>query len=69
MTDKDDNVEYFPGKKPGFYKKGAGDFKISLGSLDDFIEGAEEQLAEEEAEKKPEIVPDPDDSLRNTEAE
>jgi len=62
MTDKkDDNVEYFPGK-PGFYKKGAGEFKISFGGLDDLVEEAEEELAEEEKAKRPKVVPPPDDT-------
>lgn len=61
MTDEKDNVEYFPGKKPGFSKKGAGEFKMGFGSLDDFIEEAEEKIAKEEAEKRPKAVPGPED--------
>jgi len=38
--DKNDNVEYFPGK-PGFYKKGQCQFKLTFGSLEDLLFSSE----------------------------
>jgi hypothetical protein len=37
---EDEKVVYFPGK-PGFYKKGPGEFKMSLGDLDDLVDEVE----------------------------
>jgi hypothetical protein len=57
MPDKtdEDNVVYLNGK-PGFYKKGPGQFKLSFGSLEDLVE-----KAREDSELK--VVPDePDES-------
>lgn len=55
---KDDNVEYFPGK-PGFYKKGPGEFKLTFGTLEDFIEEAEEKANLSKKKRQLESVPDP----------
>ncbi|MFA5801298.1 MAG: hypothetical protein WC911_02355 [Thermoleophilia bacterium] len=66
MTEENDNVEYLPGK-PGFYKKGAGAFKLNLGNLDELIEKAEEKEAEKQEAKRLKAVPEPDEQLDDKE--